>query len=77
MQPNLPSLAVSETLLQDTTQTFFTQEPVLFFYAAAFVAAATLWTLGVLAFGRCRSARRKRKRHGGPANDTRITPVVS
>jgi len=52
MNPNFPTHAVSQSLLHEVAHSTVTMEPVLFFYGAVIVAAAVLWTIGVLAFGR-------------------------
>lgn len=79
MRPNLPCLTVSENLLQESTQTIFSLEPVLFFYMATFVAGIVFWTLGVLLFGRKkkRVPSPSRARQTSAREDQRITPVVS
>ena len=79
MRPNLPCLTVSESLLQESTQTIFSLEPVLFFYLATFVAGIVLWTIGVLLFGRKkkRMPSPSRARQTSSREEQRITPVAS
>ena len=52
MNPSFATTVVSQNLLHEVAHSTVTMEPVLFFYGAVIVAAAVLWTIGVLAFGR-------------------------
>jgi hypothetical protein len=52
MSPTFTTTIISDSLLNEVAHSTVTLEPVLFFYGAAIAAAAMLWTVGVLAFGR-------------------------
>jgi Mg2+/Co2+ transporter CorB len=52
MSPIFATALINDNLLNEVAHSTVTLEPVLFFYGAAIAAAAMLWTVGVLVFGR-------------------------
>ena len=75
MTPTFPTALVNETLLNEIARSAVSLEPVLFFYGGLIAAAAVLWMIGVVAFGRPRTA----KAAGEPmaaSRHQRTTPVV-
>jgi len=75
MTPTFPTALVNETLLNEIAQSTVSLEPVLFFYGGLIAAAAVLWMIGVVAFGRPSAANVA----GEPiatSRQQRTTPVV-
>lgn len=75
MNPTFLTTAINDRLLNEVAHSTVSLEPVLFFYGGLIAAAAVLWMVGVVVFGRPGAT----KTTGQPTatlHRQRITPVV-